>query len=144
MKFLVERWGGPIYLLDLPGQGCSERKERFFKSPSEVERFFARRLTYWLDCVIGFEKKVVWVAHSFGGYISTAFCHTIKDRLAALILLSPCFGFPKSRMPHESDKGFRERMIEYAFDTFQNDGGPTATVKRMGWAGSQLFRRYFC
>lgn len=110
LKFLVERWGGTIYLLDLPGQGCSERKERYFKDPKEVERFFCKRLRYWLDHEIG-NQKVVWVAHSFGGYLSTAFTHEVKDRIAALVLLSPCFGFPKSRMPHEDEKGFRERSF---------------------------------
>ena len=115
LKFLIARWAGAIYVLDLPGQGCSERRERFFRGPEEVEHFFAKRMKYWLDAVIGSDKKVVIVAHSFGGYCMTAFADLHKENIAGLILLSPCFGFPKSRMPNEEEKGVREKFIVEIF-----------------------------
>ena len=33
-------------------------------------------------------------------------------------------------------------LIDFAFDRFDADGGPTATVKRMGALGGVLFRRF--
>eukprot|EP00392_Amoebophrya_sp_AT5.2_P002399 g2404.t1 len=141
MKFLVERWAGPLFFLDLPGMGASARKERMFKSPVEVERFFARRLRFWCDTILGKDQKFVLVAHSFGAYVGTAFAHTVKERVAAIVLLSPCFGFPKSRAHADSDKGLREHAIEYMMDVFEADGGPLATAKRLGWAGEFVFRK---
>ncbi|CAD7939968.1 unnamed protein product [Amoebophrya sp. A120] len=234
MKFMVERWSGPIYFLDLPGMGCSMRKERHFESPEDVEHFFIKRLRFWLDSVIPWKQepgdedaaengdaypgvgvqpgsddragvipkmpasslqgegesaessknqgplrggagpaaqatsttskstsrgnnknkkgrtgnnnktyeKFVLVAHSFGGYISTAFANTVKDRLAGLILLSPCFGFPKTRMPKESEKGYKEQMIEALFDGMSSSGGPSQIVKGMGSWGGYFFRSW--
>ncbi|CAD7946728.1 unnamed protein product [Amoebophrya sp. A25] len=141
MRFLVERWAGPLYFLDLPGMGGSVRKDRMFQSPTEVEQFFGRRLRFWCDTVLGKDQQFVIVAHSFGAYVSTAFAHSVQERVAALILLSPCLGFPRSRAINESDKGIREHAIEYMMDAFDADGGPFATVKRFGWAGEFVMRR---
>ena len=37
-------------------------------------------------------------------------------RLASLVLLSPCLGFPASRIPKDGDKQMRHHIFEYAFD----------------------------
>eukprot|EP00392_Amoebophrya_sp_AT5.2_P015098 g15289.t1 len=59
LKFVVERWKGPIYLLDLPGMGASIRKEKKFKDPHEVERFFVKRLRFWVDTVLPYSAELI-------------------------------------------------------------------------------------
>ncbi|CAD7939970.1 unnamed protein product [Amoebophrya sp. A120] len=192
MKYLAERWQGTLYFLDLPGMGCSLRKERHFDTPEEVERFFVRRLKFWLDVVLPWypelttkgkmnngrsssrttgaagatpsssgdrilqvqvdkgrkrvqlHEKFVLVAHSFGAYLSTAFANEVKPRVAGLILLSPCFGFPKSRAPKETEKTYAESAIEALFDMLHSSGGPGAIARDtlgQSW-GEYFFKGY--
>ncbi|CAD7931165.1 unnamed protein product [Amoebophrya sp. A25] len=90
-----------------------------------------------------YTDKFVLVAHSFGGYLSTALAGQIKDRIAGLVLLSPCFGFPKTRVPKESEKGYTEKMSELAFGALESNAGPGGVARLVGGSfGGTMFRHW--
>ena len=102
--------------------------------------------------LVAFVEKVpetfrfVLCAHSFGGYISTALCNDprVRPRVASLVLLSPCLGFPQERKPteEETQNGWKRYIIDYAFDKFESQGGVVRTLRNWGSAGHFLAKKF--
>jgi len=72
------------------------------KSVKSAEDFFVESLEAWR--VENNIERMVLAGHSFGGYMSTAYCERYPERVEHLILLSPV------GVPDENDPAVQERI----------------------------------
>lgn len=98
-----------IYALDMLGWGLSSRPE-FNQivngtSSEAAEDFFVESLEAWRS-----EQNIdrmILAGHSFGGYMSVAYCERYPERVERLLLLSPV------GVPDENDPAVKERIERY-------------------------------
>lgn len=103
---LTEAWPGPVYALDSPGCGLSERPAWRLGtaiSVSEGEDWWIERLEAW-RATMGIDKFVL-CGHSLGGYMAVAYAERHPSRVDRLILVSPV------GLPHPP-AGLKERQAK--------------------------------
>jgi pimeloyl-ACP methyl ester carboxylesterase len=98
-----------IFALDMLGWGLSSRPEFHEvingQSTETAEDFFVESLEAWRS-----ENKIermILAGHSFGGYMSVAYCERYPERVERLLLLSPV------GVPDGNDPAVKERLERF-------------------------------
>ena len=95
---IAEQWPGPVYIIDNPGCGLSDRPAWAKVSAEscaveEAEDFYVDRLDGW-RAAMGIDRMVL-CGHSLGGYMAVAYAERHAARVERLVLVSPV-GVPKA------------------------------------------------
>lgn len=95
---IAEQWPGPVYIIDNPGCGLSDRPAWAKVSAEscaveEAEDFYVDRLEGW-RAAMGIDRMVL-CGHSLGGYMAVAYAERHAARVERLVLVSPV-GVPKA------------------------------------------------
>ncbi|KII61448.1 Abhydrolase domain-containing protein 4 [Thelohanellus kitauei] len=82
----LQSHGNPVFAIDLPGFGLSTRID-FPDDHNESEQLFCKYIHLWL---IKMQlRKVVFVGHSFGGYLSCSFACNYPWQVVNIVLIDP-------------------------------------------------------
>ncbi|KAG7352730.1 alpha/beta fold family hydrolase [Nitzschia inconspicua] len=105
----LSKYFSKIYALDMLGWGLSSRPDFCQivngQSTETAEEFFVESLEAWRS-----ENQIdrmILAGHSFGGYMSVAYCERYPERVERLILLSPV------GVPDDNDPAVKERIQRY-------------------------------
>lgn len=141
----LRRFFGTVYSLDMLGWGLSSRpafrtKENTVESAEDVfvESLEAWRAAHDID-------RMVLGGHSFGGYVSVAYCERYPERVERLILISPV-GVPhhedELELPREA--GLRWRTMLWTIKRAWKSGLTPGSVLRSlpESRGRAMIRRY--
>lgn len=81
-----------ITTIDMLGMGASGRPPFCHRTSRDSIQYFIHSIEAWIRHQ-NIKEKLIIIAHSYGGYISTEFSLRYPNRVSKLILLSPA-GIP--------------------------------------------------
>ncbi|KAF8561884.1 hypothetical protein P879_07439 [Paragonimus westermani] len=128
----------PVYAFDLLGFARSSRPT-FPTDPAEAESQFVSSFEEWRHA-LNLEKFIL-VAHSFGGYISTAYSILHPNRIAHLILVDP-WGFLEAPFDEETwlKNSRRPWLLRVALNLVRSTS-PLAPLRAAGPLARRIFYR---
>ena len=144
---LAEQWPGPVYILDSPGCGLSDRPpwskvNADLCSVEEAEDFYVERLEGW-RAAMGIDKMVL-CGHSLGGYLNVAYAERYAQHVERLVLVSPA-GVPQGKPMTPERKAELPILFRAVIGLWESGWGPF-TVVRWGpgkWLMSGYVQRRF-
>lgn len=133
-----------VYAVDWRGSGASERIPFSATTVTDGENWFLSSLHKWMN--ESRIKKAIFVGHSLGGYLSSAYALHYPHHVEKLVLVSPA-GIPYPPNPDVLEKKRNNWIIGLLKYSWEAGITPQALVRSLGpygetWATNIISRRF--